>query len=117
MHEAIETARMFIHLETYIFADDEIGRGFAEALLRKARTGVAVRVIYDSIGSGASRPSFFERMERGGIELIEYHNINPVEGGNPLNANNRSHRKLLVVDGSVAFTGGLNLSAQREPGD
>jgi len=112
MFEAIQTAQEFIHLETYIFADDEVGTKFAEALLQKALDGVTVRVIYDSLGSAGSSSDFFDQMESAGIELIEFHGINPMEGGNPLKINNRDHRKLLIVDGRVAFTGGLNLSRE-----
>jgi len=50
-------------------------------------------------------------MREAGIELIEFHKLNPIDGGNPLNANVRDHRKLLVVDGEVAFTGGINFSS------
>lgn len=106
----IGQAQDFIHLETYIFADDDIGQRFANALIARSRDGVAVRIIYDSIGSMGSSEPFFERMQDAGIELIEYNNINPIEGGNPLSINTRNHRKLLVVDGRVAFTGGINFS-------
>ena len=110
MLHAIAGASDYVHLETYIFADDEVGRRFRDVLLGKRREGVEVRIIYDSVGSMASSNAFFEEMERAGIELIEFHPINPITGGNPLNANVRDHRKLLVVDGRVAFTGGVNLS-------
>ncbi len=112
MLEAIRTAVRFIHLETYIFADDEVGRKFAEALLKKAQEGVKVRVIYDSLGSIGSNSAFFDGMKKSGVELIEYHRLLPLEGGNPLNLDNRDHRKLMVVDDRVAFTGGVNLSKE-----
>lgn len=110
MLDAIAGASDYVHLETYIFADDEVGHRFRDVLLKKSREGVEVRVIYDSIGSMASSNGFFDEMEKAGIELIEFHSINPITGGNPLKANVRDHRKLLVVDGRVAFTGGVNLS-------
>lgn len=110
MLEAIKSAKQFIHIETYIFSDDETGQQFAETLKSKASEGVEIQVIYDAIGSMSSRESFFAEMADAGIELIEYHNINPVDGGNPLNANIRDHRKLLIVDGVIAFTGGMNIS-------
>lgn len=111
MFEAIDGAQHFIHLETYIFADDEVGVKLAEKLIERQRNGVKVRIIYDSIGSFESSADFFETMRETGIELIEFHKINPIDGGNPLNANVRDHRKLLVVDGEVAFTGGINFSS------
>lgn len=110
MLESIRSASRVILLETYIFADDEIGQKFAQQLIAKSQQGVQVRIIYDSLGSVTSKDSFFESMQAAGIEIIEFHNLNPLEGGNPLNFNVRDHRKLLMVDGTVAYTGGINLS-------
>ena len=109
MLAAIGAAKENVHLETYIFNEDVVGDRFADALLAKSAAGVEVRVIYDSLGSRESSPEFFDRMRKGGIQLVEYHPVNPATGGNPLNANVRDHRKLLVVDGETAFTGGVNL--------
>ncbi|HET6564788.1 MAG TPA: phospholipase D-like domain-containing protein, partial [Xanthomonadales bacterium] len=111
MYEAIDGAQHFIHLETYIFADDEVGVELAAKLIERQRNGVTVRVIFDSIGSAESSTDFFDGMRKAGIELVEFNKLNPIEGGNPLNANVRDHRKLLVVDGEVAFTGGINFSS------
>jgi len=111
MFDAIDNAQHFIHLETYILADDEVGEKLATKLIERRGNGVKVRIIYDSIGSFASSVDFFEKMREAGIELIEFHKLNPMDGGNPLNANVRDHRKLLVVDGEVAFTGGINFSS------
>jgi cardiolipin synthase len=110
MLREIEGARASIMLETYIFSDDQVGQRFAEALAAKSDEGVDVHVIFDSVGSILSDDTFFEGMRDTGIDVIEYHDINPVDGGNPLDANVRDHRKLLIVDGRVAFTGGVNLS-------
>ena len=110
MNKAIDQAQHSIYLETYIFADDEVGYKFAERLIAKAREGVKVCVIYDSVGSLKSAEAFFEMMEDAGVKRIEFRSINPAEGGNPLHVNNRDHRKILVVDDTVAFTGGINLS-------
>lgn len=110
MAEAIEQARQSIYLETYIFADDKVGQQFAERLRAKARAGVSVCVIYDSIGSVGSSDEFFKDMEAAGVHVIEYNPINPLDAGNPLRVNNRDHRKLLIVDDAVAFTGGINFS-------
>ena len=107
MLAAVESARDHIRIETYIFADDEVGRRFADALVRKRRDGVAVRIIYDAIGSIASDREFFAGMAAHGIEVAEFRPL----GRSPLRrVNNRDHRKLTVVDGRVAFTGGLNIS-------
>jgi len=111
MLAAIENARHHIFMETYIFANDEAGRMFASLLAKKSMDGVTVKVIYDSLGSMESEEDFFSIMEESGIELIEFNEVNPIEGGNPFKLNNRDHRKLLVVDNDVAFTGGINLSS------
>jgi len=79
-------------------------------LIERCRAGVRVRVIYDSLGSLQSSADFFERMRKAGIEVVEFHEVNPAEGGSPLNLNVRDHRKLLIVDNTVAFTGGINFS-------
>jgi cardiolipin synthase A/B len=109
MLKSIEAARATINLETYIFNEDEVGLRFADALIRRSREGIEVRVIYDSLGSRTSSTEFFDRMRDAGIELVEFNPVNPLEGGNPLDMNVRDHRKLLVVDGLIAFTGGINL--------
>jgi cardiolipin synthase len=111
MFEAIESARHYILLETYIFADDEAGQQFADLLSAKSSQEIVVKVIYDSLGSADSDETFFSSMAAGGVQLIEYNNFDLTEGGNPLRINNRDHRKLLIVDGEVAFTGGINLSS------
>jgi cardiolipin synthase len=107
MLAAVEGARHHIHLETYIFADDEVGRRFAAALVRKRREGVAVRIIYDAIGSIGSDRDFFARMVEQGIEVAEFRPLRP---SSLWRLNNRDHRKLAVIDGRTAFTGGLNIS-------
>ena len=109
MLSAIGAATRHINLETYIFNDDEVGKRFADALIRKRSAGVEVRVIFDSLGSRDSPAGFFDRMKEAGISIVEFHPVNPAKGGNPLQLNARDHRKLLVVDGKVAFTGGINL--------
>jgi cardiolipin synthase A/B len=109
MLECISAAQKHIFLETYIFADDEVGRQFASLLKEKSRTGVAVGIIYDSVGSIRSDGAFFDDMNRAGISVIEFNDVSPLRG-NLLKLNNRTHRKLLIVDGRIAFTGGINLS-------
>lgn len=110
MRQAIEKSQRSIYLETYIFADDKVGQQFADQLKGKARDGVTVAVIYDAVGSVGSSREFFDAMEDSGVHVIEFNAINPLADGNPLRANNRDHRKLLIVDDTVAFTGGINFS-------
>ncbi len=108
MLAAVEKAHDHIHIETYIFADDEIGQRFADALRRKHQQGVAVRIIYDAVGSVASSRAFFDAMATQGIEVAEFH---PLKPSSIDKINNRDHRKLVVIDGTVAFTGGINISS------
>lgn len=112
MFAAIRSARDHINLETYIFDDDEIGQQFADLLLERQAAGVQVNVIYDSIGALGTATSFFERMRAGGINVLEFNPVNPLEDiDNALKLNNRDHRRQLIIDGRIAFTGGVNISA------
>jgi cardiolipin synthase A/B len=110
MFRAIEQARQEILLETYIFEDDEFGRALAERLLARRAEGLRVHVIYDSLGSTFTPRSFFDRLRAGGIGVCEFNPINPLRA-RIFNPNQRDHRKLLVADGAVAFTGGINISS------
>jgi cardiolipin synthase A/B len=107
--EAIEGARQRISLEMYIFSDDTIGRRFAAALVASARRGVQVRVLYDFVGCRDTPAAFFQALRDGGVHTIAYHRI---RFWRPRfwTAWRRNHRKTLVCDGAVAFTGGLNIS-------
>ncbi|MDP3859857.1 MAG: phospholipase D-like domain-containing protein [Stagnimonas sp.] len=111
MFAAIDQARHHIHLETYIFEDGEIGEQFATRLLERERAGVQVRVLYDSVGGLGTAKEFFERLRAGGIQVVEFNPINPLEGKRKgWQVNQRDHRKLLIVDGRSAFVGGINIS-------
>jgi len=112
MMAAIETARHHINLETYIFEADEVGRRLADLLLRKKAAGVAVNLIYDSVGSLDTPKEFFERLRTAGINVLEFNPVNPgrIGAGDEWDINQRDHRKILVVDGRIAFTGGVNIS-------
>ena len=122
MLAAIRDAKSFVHLEMYIFEAGAVGREFADALVARRKAGVEVRVIYDGAGSLDTPQEFFDAMRREGIEVLAYNPISPgkvVEKGAALD--HRDHRKLLVVDGRVAFVGGINIShvygsAPRGPG-
>ena len=113
MRAAISTAQRSVHLETYIFDQDPLGIAFAELLISKSKEKVKVRIIYDSVGTISTSQVFFERMREAGIELFAYHPINPVRSllaDEAWDPNHRDHRKILVVDGVIAFTGGVNIS-------
>ena len=112
MFAAIRNAKDHINLETYIFEDDDIGKQFADLLLQRQSAGIQVNLIYDSVGCLNTPVVFFERLSAGGIEVLEFNPINPLVGkGKKWLLNNRDHRKLLVVDGRVAFLGGINISS------
>jgi cardiolipin synthase len=110
MIAAIGAARDHINLETYIFDQDELGIRFADLLIARQRAGVQVNVIYDSVGTIGTPQAFFDNMRDAGIRLLAFNPVNPLKLIAPWAPNNRDHRKILVVDGVVAFTGGVNIS-------
>jgi cardiolipin synthase len=111
MFKVIREAKDHINLETYTFGDDEVGKQFADLLLERQAAGVQVNVIYDSVGSMLTPKPFFDRLRDGGIHVLEFNPLNPMTGAKKAwRLNNRDHRKLLVVDGRIAFTGGINIS-------
>ncbi|MDG1357772.1 MAG: phosphatidylserine/phosphatidylglycerophosphate/cardiolipin synthase family protein [Akkermansiaceae bacterium] len=107
MLAAIASAKTHIHLEMYMFLSDTIGKTFAEALSKKSSEGIAVKVIYDSIGSSAADPMQWAHMRDAGVLVIEYHPVAPWRKRAGLFG--RNHRKNLIVDGKVGFTGGMNI--------
>jgi cardiolipin synthase len=111
MFAAIRRARHHINLETYIIEDDEVGREFTDLLIAMRRNGVRVSMIYDSVGSIGTPREFFDRLREAGIAVVEFNPVNPLTAGKDWQINNRDHRKLLVVDGRVAFLGGINISS------
>jgi cardiolipin synthase len=110
MFDAIAGAKDHINMETYIIEDDEIGRKFADALIRKQSQGVQVTLIYDSVGSSGTAKEFFKRLTDSGITVLEFHPINPLTAKRGWQVYQRDHRKLLIVDGQTAFMGGVNIS-------
>jgi cardiolipin synthase A/B len=110
IEEAVRAATHHVHVETFIYDDDALGREFAELLAAKRGEGVEVRVLYDSIGSMETDPKFFDTLRQDGIEVREFRPMNPAETPLIWKIQNRDHRKILVVDGGVAFTGGINVS-------
>ena len=116
MLEAIAKANREILLEMYWFASDQVGRQFADALVAKAEAGAKVRVIYDAVGSIQSDRRMFARLRDAGCEVLEYNPIAPWRARFRIGVvNNRDHRKLLIVDRRVGFTGGVNLGDEWAP--
>jgi cardiolipin synthase len=110
MFKAIQIAKDHINFETYMFEDDEVGRNFADLLLQKQAEGVQVNLIYDSLGCLGTPAAFFQRLRDGGVETLEFNPVNPLKVRRKWLLTHRDHRKILIVDGSVAFTGGVNIS-------
>jgi cardiolipin synthase A/B len=103
--DAIRRARVRVHFENYILADDEIGAKFADALIERAATGVEVRVVYDWFGVfGKSSRAYWARLRAAGVVVRCY---NPPRLESPFGWVSRDHRKLLIVDGEVGFVSGL----------
>jgi cardiolipin synthase len=111
MFAAIAAARDHINMETYILEDDEIGQQFAQALIARQREGVQVNLIRDSAGSFGTPATFYQPMLDAGVQLLEFNPINPLLARKEWELNQRDHRKLLIVDGSTAFLGGINISS------
>jgi len=110
MLAAIAGARNCIAFASYIFRDDEAGRQFSDALIAAAQRGVKVRVLLDGVGAGYFHSQEFYRMRRAGVTVASFlHTWAPWRM--PF-LNMRNHRKLLVVDGSTAFLGGINIGVE-----
>ncbi len=107
--EDIRNAREHIHLEYYIYLPDRTGTAIRDALVERARAGVKVRVLLDAVGSKAN-PRFFEELIRAGGEFCWFH---PARFGRIWTrtwVNMRTHRKIVVIDGRIAYTGGINIT-------
>ncbi|WP_157264631.1 phospholipase D-like domain-containing protein [Azohydromonas aeria] len=111
MFGAIRGARDHVNVEFYILEDDEVGQRFRELLLERLRAGVHVNLLYDSVGSLRTPKAFFEPLREAGALVLEFNPVNPLKVRRGWNVNQRDHRKLVVVDGRVAFLGGINISS------
>ena len=101
-------AKDHIHLQSYIIADDEVGRSVRDVLIAKAQQGVTVRLIYDDVGSWQTPNSFFDVMMGAGVEVRSFLKVRFPQFTNK--ANYRNHRKIAVIDGRVGFIGGMNIA-------
>jgi cardiolipin synthase len=107
MLAAIKSARKTVTFETYIYWSGRIGKEFADALADRARSGVRVHVLVDWVGSSRMDSKYLDTMKKAGVEIEKYH---PPRWYTLHKLNNRTHRKLLVVDGRVGFTGGVGIA-------
>jgi cardiolipin synthase A/B len=118
MLAAIAEAKEQILLEMYWFASDRVGQAFAGALIAARRRGVEVALLYDSVGSMDSDPSIFSAMADAGVLVVEFNPILPWRKRFAvLRLRRRDHRKILVVDGHIGFTGGVNLEQRWLPSE
>ncbi len=109
MLAAIRAAQRTVTFETYIYWSGDIGQQFADALSERARAGVKVHVLLDWVGSAKMDDSYLAEMQRAGVQIEKFHKPHWY---NLARLNNRTHRKLLVVDGKVGFTGGVGIAPQ-----
>ncbi|TCS36935.1 cardiolipin synthase [Paucimonas lemoignei] len=107
MLQAIRSAKQSIMFETYIYWSGDIGREFADALAERARAGVRVHVLLDWVGSSKMDDEQIDAMREAGVEILKYR---PLRWYHISRLNNRTHRKLLIVDGRVGFTGGVGIA-------
>jgi cardiolipin synthase len=109
MLAAIRGAKKNINFETYIYWSGTIGKEFADALAERASAGVKVHLLIDAVGSSKMSDEEIDTMRRAGVEVRKYH---PLRWYNLGRINNRTHRKLLVVDGRIGFTGGVGIAPE-----
>ena len=104
---ALKEAKNHIHLEYYIYEDDEIGRKLEQVLIEKAKEGIDVRFIYDDFGSRSIRRTLAYRLNENGVKAFPFLRIYFIALANRINY--RNHRKIIVIDGQTAFVGGINV--------
>lgn len=107
MLSAIRSAKRSINFETYEFSDGELGREFTEALVERAQAAVKVNAIFDAQGTQRMGADNLVKMRKAGIQLAKYHSIFWFD---PRRYDNRTHRKLLIIDGQIAFIGGVGIA-------
>src|SRR5262245_51042683 len=110
--KAIAAAKHHINLEYYTLEDVvHAGQHLSDLLIEKRRAGVAVNIIYDSFGSCETPAAFFDKLKEAGVKLLAFHPVNPIEAAAECySPNDRDHRKIMIVDGMIAITGGVNLA-------
>lgn len=112
--EAIAVARSFVHLEYYIFHPDRTGTALRDALVERAQAGVKVRLLLDAVGSGKVNRHFIRPLLDAGGEMAWFHPMRLQRFWKRPWLNLRTHRKIVVIDGKVAFTGGINITDEQD---
>lgn len=108
--EEMKRAKRYIHLQYYIIKDDELWRQVEAVLIQKAKEGVEVRVLFDSMGCRSMHNRDWERLEKNGIMVAEF--FPALFGSLQLRINYRNHRKIVVIDGRIGFVGGFNIGRE-----
>lgn len=106
--DSLKKAKHHIHIQYYIYENDEIGNQIADILIAKVKEGVKVKFIYDDFGSKSIRNKFTARLKKAGVEAYPFYKINFIQFANRINY--RNHRKIIVIDGIVGYVGGINVS-------
>lgn len=106
----MDHARNYIHVQYYIIKNDELWKEIEEVLIRKARQGVEIRVLFDSMGCRGMRHSDWARLQKAGIKVAEF--FPALLGKLQLRVNYRNHRKIVVIDGRIGFVGGFNVGRE-----
>lgn len=112
--EAVRQARHHIHLMYYIYTPEQNGTALRDALIERARAGVQVRLLIDAIGSSKVRKAFLQPLRDAGAEVFWFHPSQLLRPFKRPWMNLRTHRKLVIVDGQVAFTGGINITDEQD---
>lgn len=110
MLEAIRSAKKTITFETYVYWTGTIGQEFADAIAERARAGVKALVVVDWFGGSKMKPELIREMTDAGARVVKYHPFNIFDPGTWGELNHRTHRKILVVDGKIGFTGGVGIA-------
>lgn len=111
MFKAIDEARSSVLVESYIVEDVAVAKRLGDALLRKRSQGLQVALLYDAVGSRGTDKSYFDALSAGGVAVCAFNPLKPTERRTDQSLTHRDHRKIVVVDRQVAFTGGINISA------
>ena len=110
--EGINRAERLVYLENYLIRDDRVGRAFRDVLIEKARSGVPVYVVYDWVGCWATPRSYWKPLKQAGVHVRAFNPPTPSWLRDPFGILRRDHRKLIVLDGEVAYVGGFCLGVE-----
>ncbi|MBP3764126.1 MAG: cardiolipin synthase [Bacteroidales bacterium] len=114
MLDDIAAAKEFVHIQFYIVEDDEVGRQLSSLLIRKAQQGVDVRLIFDSWANLTVKGRYYDHMRQGGVQVQSFQKLLPSMLTREVNC--RTHRKIVVIDGQIGYTGGMNIAKRYRDG-